>query len=30
MKNNLFESILAEASTDGKQRAANRLFASTD
>ena len=28
--NNLFESILAEASTDDKQRAANRLFASTD
>jgi hypothetical protein len=30
MRNNLFESILAEASTDDKQRAANRLFASTD
>ena len=30
MRNNLFESILAEASQDDKQRAANRLFASTD
>ncbi len=30
MKDNLFESILAEASTDDKQRAADRLFASTD
>lgn len=30
MRNNLFESILAEASTDDKQRAADRLFASTD
>lgn len=30
MRNNLFESILAEASQDDKQRAADRLFASTD
>ena len=30
MKDTLFESILAEASQDDKQRAANRLFASTD
>lgn len=30
MKDTLFESILAEASTDDKQRAADRLFASTD
>lgn len=30
MKDTLFESILAEASIDDKQRAADRLFASTD
>ena len=30
MKDTLFESILAEASTDDRARAADRLFASTD
>lgn len=30
MKDTLFESILAEASQDDRERAANRLFASTD